>query len=181
MWACVRRAWGVAPFRGVRHCRAMTDSTASAGHSSPGLRPRHLDAAEIERVLAADVPAHLATVDGLGRPHVIPIWFLWDGASFLMTSLRYRPHVARIVAKPAVAVCIDLEAAEREDGQRPNQQVRGMGFAEIFDDAGGHVTRRVTEKYLRGPGATGQVAARSRHDRVVIRLVPAELVAVASV
>src|SRR5579884_751613 len=125
----------------------VTDRTN--GGSGQGVRPRRLEAVEVDEVLHADVPAHLAMVDATGRPAVIPIWFLWDGSAFLMTSLRHRPHVSLIMANPAVAVCVDLEAAERDDGQRPNRQVRGSGFAEVIPDDGGEVTRRITQKYLR--------------------------------
>ncbi|HET9733172.1 MAG TPA: pyridoxamine 5'-phosphate oxidase family protein [Acidimicrobiales bacterium] len=156
----------------------MTDPTH--GDSGRGVRPRRLQAVEVDEVLEADVPAHLAMVDAAGCPAIIPIWFLWDGSAFLMTSRRQRPHVALIMANAAVAVCVDLEAAEQDDGQRPNRQVRGSGFAEVIPDDGGEVTRRITQKYLRGPGAARRAAVRAAQDRVVIRLAPERLVAVAS-
>jgi PPOX class probable F420-dependent enzyme len=143
--------------------------------------PRPLSATETGALLAADLVAHLATVDDGGYPHVTPIWFLWDGEAFLMSCLADRPHVRRLRADPRASISIDAEEAERDDGQRPNRQVRATGVAELADDVDGAVTRAVTAKYLSGPGAAGQADARAQRDRVVIRLVPADWVAVASV
>jgi len=76
---------------------------------------------------------------------------------------------------------VDTEDAERDDGQRPNRQVRAIGEAEVFRDSGGLWTSRITEKYVRGPGAAASIASRAADQRVVVRLRPARVVAVASV
>jgi PPOX class probable F420-dependent enzyme len=144
-------------------------------------RPRPLTAAETGALLAADVVAHLGTVDADGFAHVTPIWFVWDGTAFLMTCLPSRPHVHRLRADARASVCVDVEDDERADGERPNRQVRATGVAELLDDADGAVTRAITRKYLQGPGAGERVEARSARPRVVIRLVPETWVAVASV
>jgi Pyridoxamine 5'-phosphate oxidase len=36
--------------------------------------PRQLGADEVEQLLACDIPAHLATLDAEGFPHVTPLW-----------------------------------------------------------------------------------------------------------
>ena len=140
-----------------------------------------MDRDEIEVVLAADVPLRFSTVDRTGFPHVIPLWFIWHDDAFHMTSIDDRPHLRRLRLNPRGGVCIDLEAPELPDGQRPNRQVRAVGLAELFADDSGEWTRRITEKYVQGPGREAQVAARTGDERVVIRLRPARLVAVASV
>ena len=43
------------------------------------------------------------------------------------------------------------------------------------------MTTRITEKYIRGPGAAASIAPRAADQRVVARLRPARIVAVASV
>jgi hypothetical protein len=43
------------------------------------------------------------------------------------------------------------------------------------------LTTRITEKYIRGPGAAASIASRAADQRVVVRLRPARIVAVASV
>ena len=141
--------------------------------------PRRMSDSEIDDLLALDVPARLATLDAAGYPHVTPLWFVWSDGAFYMTSIPDRPHLRRLRHDPRVGVCVDHEAPEREDGERPNRQVRGIGDAELFPDARGEWTRRITLKYVHGAGH--RATARAAHERIVIRLTPARLVAVASV
>lgn len=144
-------------------------------------RPRPLDPVEIEALLALDVPARLATLDRDGFPHVTPLWFVWADGAFYMTSIADRPHLRRLASNPRAGLLIDTEDAERDDGQRPNRQVRATGEAEVFPDRDGAWTSRITAKYVRGPGAAASIASRVADDRVVVRLRPARVVAVASV
>lgn len=137
--------------------------------------PRPLSDEEIEALLALDVPARVATIDAEGFPHVTPLWFLWEDGAFHLTSYSDRPHLRRLARNPRAGLCIDVERPALEDGERPNLQLRAVGRAELFDDAGGAWTRRIDEKY-----GSARAAVRV-DDRVVIRLSPGRLVAVASV
>ncbi len=143
--------------------------------------PRRLASDEIETLLAADVPARLATLDRDGFPHVTPLWFVWTDGAFYMTSLVDRPHVRRLMRDPRAGVCVDLEDPERIDGQRPNRQVRAVGSAELLPDREATWTTRITEKYVRGPATAHRIDTRAADQRVAIRLLPGRLVAVASV
>lgn len=87
-------------------------------------RPRRLDGREIDALLALEVPAHLATLDRNGFPHITPLWFVWEDGAFYMTSIVDRPHLKRLARDPRAGLGIDIEDAERVDGQRPNRQVR---------------------------------------------------------
>ena len=140
-------------------------------------KPRSLKPEEIHALLRADVPARLATIDSHGFPHVTPLWFIWEEDAFHMTSFSDRPHLRRLHRNPQAGLCIDVEQREREDGQRPNQQVRVTGRAELFADDDGLWTRRITSKYVKGPG----LSRRTAEFRTVIRLRPLRLIAVASV
>jgi nitroimidazol reductase NimA-like FMN-containing flavoprotein (pyridoxamine 5'-phosphate oxidase superfamily) len=144
-------------------------------------RPRRLDASEIETLLALDVPAHLASLDSDGFPHVTPLWFVWEDGAFYMTSIADRPHLKRLARNPRAGVDVDVEDPERADGERPNRQVRAIGNAELSQDDRAAWTTRITEKYVRGPAAAATVAARAADERIVICLRPTRLVAVASV
>jgi nitroimidazol reductase NimA-like FMN-containing flavoprotein (pyridoxamine 5'-phosphate oxidase superfamily) len=144
-------------------------------------RPRRLDAREIETLLALDVPAHLASLDSDGFPHVTPLWFVWEDGAFYMTSIADRPHLKRLARNPRAGVDVDVEDPERADGERPNRQVRAIGNAELSQDDRAAWTTRITEKYVRGPAAAATVAARAADERIVICLRPTRLVAVASV
>jgi nitroimidazol reductase NimA-like FMN-containing flavoprotein (pyridoxamine 5'-phosphate oxidase superfamily) len=143
--------------------------------------PRRLEPEEIEALLALDVPARLATLDGHGFPHVTPLWFVWAKGAFHMTSIVDRPHLRRLEGNARAGVCVDVEEPEREDGQRPNRQVRAIGSAELFADESGSWTRRITGKYVTCPGAVEHASHRAADQRLVIRLRPSTLVGFASV
>jgi nitroimidazol reductase NimA-like FMN-containing flavoprotein (pyridoxamine 5'-phosphate oxidase superfamily) len=140
-----------------------------------------LDPTETQALLELDVPAHLATLDRDGFPHITPVWFVWDDGAFYITSIAERPHLKRLAANPRAGIGIDTEDPERDDGQRPNRQVRAVGRAELSLDDQGAWTKRITRKYLKGPGAATSIASRAGDERMVICLRPTKLVAVASV
>jgi Pyridoxamine 5'-phosphate oxidase len=142
--------------------------------------PRRLSTAELEELLAADVPARLATIDADGYPHVTPLWFLWADGAFHITSFEGRSHLRRLALNARAGLCVDVEAGERADGERPNRQARAIGNAQTFPDAGGEWTERITRKYVTGPGLSVQLERRLSADRVVIRLEPQSLVTAAS-
>lgn len=143
--------------------------------------PRRLDRGEIETLLALDVPAHLATLDSAGFPHVTPLWFVWEDGAFFMTSIVDRPHLRRLAHNRRAGLGIDVEEPERTDGQRPNRQVRAIGEAELYPDRDARWTKRITAKYVRGATAPERVAARAADQRLVICLRPLTLVAVSSI
>lgn len=140
-----------------------------------------MTADEIDALLSAAVPARLATIDRDGFPHVTPLWFIWADGAFYLTSISDRPHLRRLAGNPRAGICVDVEEPERDDGQHPNRQVRAIGIAELSPDRDGIWTARVTDKYVRGPAAAAMRASRVADQRVVIRLRPDRLVAVASV
>lgn len=140
-----------------------------------------MTADEIDALLSAAVSARLATMDRDGFPHVTPLWFIWTDGAFYPTSISDRPHLRRLAVNPRAGICVDAEEPERDDGQRPNRQVRAIGLAELSSDRDGVWTARITEKYVRGPAASAMRASRVADERVVIRLRPDRLVAVASV
>jgi nitroimidazol reductase NimA-like FMN-containing flavoprotein (pyridoxamine 5'-phosphate oxidase superfamily) len=136
---------------------------------------------EVDELLALDVPARLATLDGHGFPHVTPLWFIWEGGAFYMTSISDRPHLRRLARDARAGLVVDAEQPERDDGQRPNRQVRAVGRAVVFEDSDAQWTRRITEKYVHGAGRAPQLRSRTADRRVVICLRPERMTAVASV
>lgn len=143
--------------------------------------PRSLSDTQLDALLALDVPGRLGTLDKEGYPHITPIWFVWERGAFYMTSLPEKAHVRRLGRDPRASFCVDVEDAERADGERPNRSVRAVGPAELFDDVDGAWTRRITEKYLSGPGSATKLASRTAQERVVIRLQPVRLFGLSSV
>lgn len=144
--------------------------------------PRPLNDEEVSNLLASDTVAHLATMDASGYPHVTPLWFLWSDGAFHFTSDASRPHLARMQANQRAGLVIDLEAEQRPDGQRPNKQFRAVGDAILSPDTGAAWTRRIWDKYIVGPEARNAASAGiGDRERVLIRIVPRSIVAVASV
>jgi len=141
--------------------------------------PRELASAEIETLLHRDLVARFATIDRHGYPHVTPIWFLWLNNVFYLTSFSTRPHVTRCLHNPHVGLVIDTEDELRADGERPNQQVRVIGQAQVKADNDRSWTARIRSRYIgtSGPPLDGHLEL----DRSVIEIRPSHTVAVASV
>jgi len=142
---------------------------------------RPLGEEEIAGLLARDVAARVATIDADGYPHVTPLWFLWADGAFHLTSDAGRPHLVRLRANPRAGLVIDVEGEQRADGERPNRQVRAVGDAILSPDAGGAWTMRIWDKYVDGGAAVDPAARLRRRQRVLIRIVPSRIIAVASV
>jgi hypothetical protein len=81
-----------------------------------------------QRLLRSPLVARLA-YNGLdGAPRVVPIGYLWNGASFIMCTATTAPKVQAITANPKVAMTIDT------DTQPPRTLlVRGSASVEIID------------------------------------------------
>ena len=57
----------------------------------------------VQRRLRSEVIIWLATVGADGRPHVVPVWYWWDGDTFLIYSVPGQ-KVRDIEANPDVAM-----------------------------------------------------------------------------
>jgi PPOX class probable F420-dependent enzyme len=57
----------------------------------------------VQSRLRKDIIIWLATAGAEGRPHAVPVWFWWDGASFLIFSLPGQ-KVTDIEANPKVTM-----------------------------------------------------------------------------
>jgi PPOX class probable F420-dependent enzyme len=74
-------------------------------------RPRH---AQIDQRLRAEPIIWLSTVRPDGRPHLVPVWFWWDGATVLIFSKPDSQKVRNLRHNPQVVVALDT-ADEGED------------------------------------------------------------------
>jgi PPOX class probable F420-dependent enzyme len=77
--------------------------------------------AEIDAFLAVEQTCRVATTGADGRPHVAPLWFVWDGAALWLNSTVRSQRWTDLVRDPRVAVVVD--AGERYD------QLRGVELA----------------------------------------------------
>ena len=63
-------------------------------------------AARIGRLLAFEPVVWLSTVRPDGSPHLVPIWFSWDGESLLIASKPHARKIANIRANPKVMLAL---------------------------------------------------------------------------
>lgn len=63
--------------------------------------------AERDAFLAEQRTCRVATITHDGRPHVSPLWFLWDGESLWIYSLTRAQRWADLARRPEVAVVVD--------------------------------------------------------------------------
>lgn len=93
----------------------MFDTTSEAGGRA-------------ERRLRGEEIAWLTTVRRDGQPQSGPVWFLWDGESFLVYSQEGRQKLKNIARNPRVD--INLNSSAHGDGVVPAECA-----AEILDNA----------------------------------------------
>ena len=63
--------------------------------------------AHIERRLRSEPIIWLSSVRPDGRPHLVPVWFLWDGSSFLIFSQPNAQKVRNLRRSPQVMVALE--------------------------------------------------------------------------
>lgn len=93
----------------------MFDTTTGAG----GRAARRLGDEEI---------AWLTTVRADGQPQSVPVWFLWDGETFLIYSQEGRQKLRNISGNARVGLNLNSSA-------HGGDVVRAEGLAEVVEDA----------------------------------------------
>ena len=70
--------------------------------------------AEVDEFLATERTCRVATASRDGRPHVVPLWFAWDGASLWLSSVVRSQRWTDLMRDPRVAVVVDTGVAYTE-------------------------------------------------------------------
>lgn len=92
----------------------------------------------IDRRLREDPVVWLTTVTPDGKPHTVPIWFWWDGATLLMFSEPGTKKVRNLRANPHVAIALETRDEGEEvaffDGvaellPQPTRELMGPAYA----------------------------------------------------
>lgn len=120
---------------------------------------------ELESFLAAQRTIRLATATFLGRPHVIPLWFVWVDGTLFMNSTRGNLTIRNLERNPVATGSID-------DGDT-YEELRGVlvqGEVEWADDD--HRLDTVKGAWSRKYMAGGPVPYDRWKDRVWFRLIP---------
>jgi hypothetical protein len=66
-----------------------------------------MTAAEVDEFLAAMRTCRVATSGKDGRPHVVPLWFVWDRGALWLSSVVRSQRWTDLMRDPRVAVVVD--------------------------------------------------------------------------
>jgi len=128
---------------------------------------------EVQDLLDQPVLARLATAHPLtGQPHVVPVWFAWDGESLWISSFSNTRKVRELKANPLCSVLI-----EPAPGQNTLQAVLFEGPAEIITAPEHFLVEMATRIYTRYLGPDGVLTPDPQswmHDplHLIIKLTP---------
>jgi nitroimidazol reductase NimA-like FMN-containing flavoprotein (pyridoxamine 5'-phosphate oxidase superfamily) len=127
-----------------------------------------------EELLAQPVLARIATANlETGQPHVVPLWYLWDGASIWISGFRSTRKFRELLANPRCAVLVEPAVPKASK----IQAVLFEGEAEVLTTPRQLVEEMSMRIYLRYLGEEGVKAADPQswiHDpeNLVVRLTP---------
>ena len=96
--------------------------------------------ARVERRLRDELIVWLTTVSPAGAPVPSPVWFLWDGESFLVYSQPQTPKLRNIARNPRVSLNLNGD-------RRGDDIVIVSGAARESDDPPAHEVAAYLEKY----------------------------------
>ena len=122
-----------------------------------------------EEFLAEANVAVLATVDRRGRPHAAPVWYLYQGGQFLISTDRGSQKHRNIEANPEITLVIDRRTL-------PYYAVIARGKAEIGPRFTGEERLRLAVRYLGEEMGRAFVASVSGEETVSVRLSPRKLI-----
>src|SRR5262249_36666899 len=83
--------------------------------------------AHIDRRLRTEPVIWLTSTRPDGRPHIVPVWFLWDGSTMLIFSLPSTQKVRNPRHNPAVMLAL-------ESARQGNEIILLEGHATLLDD-----------------------------------------------
>jgi PPOX class probable F420-dependent enzyme len=68
----------------------------------------------IQAALREDAVVWLSTVQADGRPHLVPVWFLWDGDRIVAFSKPHARKVENLRDQPSVMLAVGTPGSEFE-------------------------------------------------------------------
>jgi PPOX class probable F420-dependent enzyme len=106
---------------------------------------------EIEALLAQKVLARLATADKeTNQPHVVPVWFEWDGQSVWISSYSNTRKIKELRANPACSILVDTD----EHGGQAHAVIF-EGKAELVRGPKDWLRQRIEQVYIKYLGPQG--------------------------
>ena len=133
--------------------------------------------ARIEKFLSEPLLARMATVsaDDL-QPHVVPVWFLWDGKSVWISSYSSTRKIRELQHNPKCSIVVDTTG-----NATGLSAVLFEGRAELVTEPREFVREMVTRVYTKYLGPEGVLAAEPQEwihspENLLIRLTPEKTV-----
>ena len=128
----------------------------------------------IQEMLSQPLLARLATSNPTThQPHVVPVWFAWDGEAVLVSAFSSTRKVREVALNERVSILVDTG--------NPGEATRGIlfeGRAQLIQDANQVATlaRKIYERYSPG-GILDNPAESWVHDpeNRIIRLIPEKI------
>lgn len=113
--------------------------------------------------------AVLATVRPDGRPHAVPIWYLYEDGVFIMSTGRHSQKHRNVRANPEAMLVVDRRTL-------PYRAFMAEGRAEVGPPLTPEQRLRVASRYLGEEGGRRYAEDRGAVDSVTIRLRPRRFV-----
>jgi PPOX class probable F420-dependent enzyme len=112
----------------------------------------------------------ISTVRSDGSPQISPVWYLFDGEAFIISTAKETAKWHNLLRDPRVALCVD----EPDTGR----MVVAYGRAELADEDIWDTTRMLVEKYVKEPAAVQAHMERifKNWTRVIVKLKPERVI-----
>ncbi len=130
----------------------------------------------INTFLEEPLLARIATADRSGQPHVIPVWYGWDGESIWISSYSNTRKIQYLEENPKIAIAIDVAGEEGE-----TRAVIFEGQADLVKGPSDFLRKQFLWIYIRYLGEEG-VLEKSPQEwiadphNLLIKLVPEKII-----
>jgi PPOX class probable F420-dependent enzyme len=126
--------------------------------------------------LQRPLTARLATVDENHHPHVVPVWFGWDGDNLWVSSFSNTRKVKNIRGNTHISITVDIE-----DKDGATQAIILEGAAELVTQPHDFLKEKFTWIYERYLGMEGVQAKNPQswindEKNLLIRLAPQRVI-----
>ena len=126
----------------------------------------------VQQFLEAQHNLVMSTVRADGSPQISPVWYLFDGDAFIISTAKETAKWHNLLRDPRIALCVD----DPDTGR----MVVVYGRAELADQDIWDTTRKLVEKYVKQPEAVQEhmerifknwtrVIVKVRPDKVIVR------------
>ncbi len=129
----------------------------------------------IDAFLEKPLIARMATADRYARPHVVPVWYAWDGTTIWISSFASTRKVAELRQNPYLSISIDV--AEQNGATRA---VILEGKSELITEPREFVASQsywIYKRYLGDEGVLAKEPQSWIHDpeNLLIKLTPEDI------